>query len=1390
MCTTNVMFATHVMRSLANLVAKMVAPGAKKPPSSRLDASGQEALKARHEALALVEEKFRDFDVVWAKIHGFPWWPGVLFLSWDVVRRAGIRTDPKIMASLVVPPPQKVPVLDATTGEETGEFRTKRHCLVMFLDKFNFSLVEIDPSNVASFTAHYQMYVHAVMGSKSGKWSKKKGEFKRALAKATQLLHMGKNYVEDDLVLLEEPSQAEKKQRMDEMESYEEVRGDESLDDAWDDRESADDAAFSVKEDMAAREKNPARKASSRNTTDRKAKGVMKINLDESYTPVKPRRKAPAKDSKSRARKASRKEVSSDTQAAVVSRSPSPIDLTETPESEKKKNSKISDKIPRLKKRKANGHAKVLVLEDEEVKEEESVADNQVPEEVANFTDKDAPSSRVLTPLSSIWTTGVSRGSKNGSDAHTQLAYKQDFVWDDSVFTDEPSIAEKEHAARERLQAKESAAHIGPGRDRSLGKRQARSVQQSQIRQNLMTGNLDPHTMVQCAAYRPKDYVEDPNSRSRGGPTLDPPLQVVVHPDAVFVADLHAHLATCEIIGFLGGKWDEASKTLYIQAAFPCRSLEIEGDDGSTDVEMDPGSEIELRGIIENAQLEVVGWYHSHPAFAPDPSVRDIENQTSYQQLFQRPNASKETLEPFVGLIVGTYDTRRSTPVSLFRYFHTRGEKVSGGALREIYMPYELLPGRRHFRSVLRDEEREKTRFFPMYRSILDHFKLTLASIKPQLPTDVKASPGQRTASRLSLARVKAQGSVRKRKQSSDDTGNKPAKKTKARSKRTSQSSSAISHIDDGEKQALPASEKELSTPKVTDDAGHNESADTTTKKEESTSNGEVVPDVEMESIVESSSGAGDSARSSAISAEKMMSGISEIEPQVVEVLADVVMTTEIVNDSEKRARKVEKSERINPDSGVDEEKRPRADDSADQKTDALSAQSVTGSSTSGAAKRLAVKTEVDATRAPIHTSAMPPLPAPSPSAVRIGISPSPINATSGRKRTRKPQKTTKNSNRSASPASEGPSPARSPSPHKQTFYHAFHAQGPCFSNGSSHEEVTPPPTRSDPPKPDNILAEDVHYYVVGENMSMTTTCQGIDSASEAKPDNSMKRDKCTSNQDAKECAEDKVDKTTIHDAQVSKDVRSFVTSLVERVVKKMASDVTASTAPAVADGSSGNSTGKVPVNGVAKVKVGAKSLASNSAVDVQKGRSSESKDSGRKQSASVHVESQLFGSHRECEDIQTSLHRMAGHLELLKSSRVINPREAQLKPRSPETPTPASELALATCESKQGDFHDEQSYLTALRTKYGPGVSGCAEQVITLVDYYRDFERRTDLSEIWKARITKLEKIESSLSEYVQHLNIPAGLRQDFIKDLIAYLRESWTIRDRRRRPSIYGSQ
>ncbi|KAG6621911.1 metalloprotease family [Phytophthora cinnamomi] len=157
---------------------------------------------------------------------------------------------------------------------------------------------------------------------------------------------------------------------------------------------------------------------------------------------------------------------------------------------------------------------------------------------------------------------------------------------------------------------------------------------------------------------------------------------------------------------------------------------------------------------------------------------------------------------------------------------------------------------------------------------------------------------------------------------------------------------------------------------------------------------------------------------------------------------------------------------------------------------------------------------------------------------------------------------------------------------------------------------------------------------------------------------------------------------------------------------------------------------------------------------------------------SSTRTDPQLFGSNGECEDIQTSLQKMSGYLDKLGAVLSANSNEDSDKPHEPDS---ESKLEMKP-ETKQ------DIYLTALRTKYGAGVSGCTEQVITLVDYYRDFERRTDLSEIWKPRITKLEKIESSLSEYVQFLNIPAALRQDFIKDLISYLRESWAPMDRRR--------
>lgn len=129
------------------------------------------------------------------------------------------------------------------------------------------------------------------------------------------------------------------------------------------------------------------------------------------------------------------------------------------------------------------------------------------------------------------------------------------------------------------------------------------------------------------------------------------PFDVKVGPDVSFITDLHCHLNQSEVIGLLGGKYDEDEKILYIQAAFPCKSTE-RSDNGFTDVEMDINTQIAVGDAIRKHGLNVVGWYHSHPTFQPDPSVTDIENQSNYQNLFSGED------HPFVGLIVGTYGSK------------------------------------------------------------------------------------------------------------------------------------------------------------------------------------------------------------------------------------------------------------------------------------------------------------------------------------------------------------------------------------------------------------------------------------------------------------------------------------------------------------------------------------------------------------------------------------------------------------------------------------------------------------------------------------------------------------------------------------------------------------
>lgn len=46
---------------------------------------------------------------------------------------------------------------------------------------------------------------------------------------------------------------------------------------------------------------------------------------------------------------------------------------------------------------------------------------------------------------------------------------------------------------------------------------------------------------------------------------------------------------------------------------------------------MDPVSQTQASETLAARGYSIIGWYHSHPAFDPNPSIRDIDTQAKYQ---------------------------------------------------------------------------------------------------------------------------------------------------------------------------------------------------------------------------------------------------------------------------------------------------------------------------------------------------------------------------------------------------------------------------------------------------------------------------------------------------------------------------------------------------------------------------------------------------------------------------------------------------------------------------------------------------------------------------------------------------------------------------------------
>lgn len=139
------------------------------------------------------------------------------------------------------------------------------------------------------------------------------------------------------------------------------------------------------------------------------------------------------------------------------------------------------------------------------------------------------------------------------------------------------------------------------------------------------------------------------NSSSSNGPiNTVAPFTVMISVEVLTIIDIHAHCVSNEVIGLLGGRYCPIFKQLHILIAEPCKSISASTTD--LQCEMDPVSQSEAASRIFNSNNFVVGWYHSHPTFVPSPSLRDLETQGNYQEMFRH-----ESNIPFIAIILSPY---------------------------------------------------------------------------------------------------------------------------------------------------------------------------------------------------------------------------------------------------------------------------------------------------------------------------------------------------------------------------------------------------------------------------------------------------------------------------------------------------------------------------------------------------------------------------------------------------------------------------------------------------------------------------------------------------------------------------------------------------------------
>lgn len=129
-----------------------------------------------------------------------------------------------------------------------------------------------------------------------------------------------------------------------------------------------------------------------------------------------------------------------------------------------------------------------------------------------------------------------------------------------------------------------------------------------------------------------------------------------MHISSILSMDFHAHLSTTEVMGLVAGYWLPQSKSMVISHYEPCLNIAS----SAIHCDMCPISQAKASDIIYGKELDILGWFHSHPTFAPEPSQQDLETQKTVQKWIGHK-------KPCLGVILSPFSANGALIASPYR---------------------------------------------------------------------------------------------------------------------------------------------------------------------------------------------------------------------------------------------------------------------------------------------------------------------------------------------------------------------------------------------------------------------------------------------------------------------------------------------------------------------------------------------------------------------------------------------------------------------------------------------------------------------------------------------------------------------------------------------------